>query len=115
MRTEGETANRVGMQEGDAHGKRCPGWTYRLFSELYTEPDCPESGSRRLTIRRVYWSEYSVPRPVPEDVFAIEHEEAVPQGHTTEELYVDLERMRLALDQPVLILAEWESRMTRTA
>jgi hypothetical protein len=99
------------LHENDNYGR---GWTYRLFSELWTEPDVPESGKRHLTIRRVYWSEFRpVSHPIPEDVFAIDHEEAVPEGHTTEEIEVDLERMRKALDEPVMILAEWRSRLVK--
>jgi hypothetical protein len=28
-------------------------WDYRVFSEMWTEPDCPESGRRFLSVHRV--------------------------------------------------------------
>jgi hypothetical protein len=48
------------------------GWSYRVFSELWTCPDETESGRRRLTLR--------------------DDEEAVPDGHSVEEVEVCLER-----------------------
>jgi hypothetical protein len=62
------------MQEDDGYERA---WGYRVFSQLNTEPDVPESGRRYLTVRKV-WPR-NEPRghlpdyPTPDDIAAIDH------------------------------------------
>ena len=95
---------------GDGYGRH---WDYRVFSELDTEPDAPNSGRRRLHLRMVWYVSMSEDYPTPADVFAIAHERAEPSGETIEALLIDLARMTAALDRPSLVLAEWRGYLTR--
>jgi hypothetical protein len=51
----------------DDHYDKHQGWTYRVFSERYDEPDVLESGRRYLTFRRVWWTGFPADRPIPGD------------------------------------------------
>ena len=92
---------------------------YRVFSELDNEPDSENSGRRLLHIRMVWWRSRHwggigpVDYPTVDDVFAVGHETAKPNGHSIEELLLDLGRMQKAVDKPALIFAEWAGRLTR--
>jgi hypothetical protein len=103
----------MAAQNGDDdYGKS---WDYRVFSEIDSEPDTPNSGRRRLHIRMVWYrGGRSISRPVPGDIFAIDHERSFPEGETAEALMLDLERMSAAVDRPVLYLAEWRQCLTRS-
>ena len=89
------------------------GWTYRVLSKLWTCPDDRECGRRFLSICRVYWKEFPVQYPIHDDVETIHDDCRGQAGHTIEEVETDLERRRLALDEPVLIRSEWETLIPR--
>lgn len=94
----------------DGYGKV---WEYRVFSEMWTEPDVPESGKRHLTVHSVC---YNVPLsflgtrdyPLHDDVIYIEAEPASPEGVGLEATLQDAERIMKAFDRPVMIRAEWQ-------
>ena len=90
--------------ELDGYGRS---WSYRVFSELWTEPDVPETGRRYLTVHRVDWRHGAPDYPLPEDVIYIEHKPASPCGVTLEVALLDAERILHAFDKPALIKAEW--------
>lgn len=90
-------------------------WTYRVFSTMNTEPDTVETGQRCLTIHRVCWHYAPCDWPIHDDVVAISAKPVIPCGGTTEELMMDLARMQIAIDQPVLIRAEWQKFFDRAS
>jgi hypothetical protein len=88
-------------------------WEYRVFSQIWTEPDVPESGRQYLTIRKV-WPPLKCKLPdypVPGDISMVGDKEEFPSGFSNEELLITLKRMRSALDKPVLCLAEWQRQV----
>jgi hypothetical protein len=100
------------VSDDDGYGRA---WEYRVFSQLDTEPDAPNSGGRYLTIR-IVWPSFAgghrcLPLyPTPDDVAVIDHKPHTPSGASSEELMLDIERMIKACDKPALILAEWKDR-----
>lgn len=88
-------------------------WEYRVLSWINTNPD-EMPGRRILSICRVYYKTRPVlwPNPADGDVVAIDPDEGLT-GYTTEELMLALDRLRLALDKPALIKAEWEHLLMR--
>jgi hypothetical protein len=89
----------------DGYGRN---WSYRLFSQTYTEPDVPETGKRYLTAHRVDWRRRP-PRdwPLEDDVVFIEDTPAAAGGVELEAWLLDAERILQAADKPTLIRSEW--------
>ena len=95
------------MTDDDGYGRT---WEYRVFSSLNTEPDCPDTGQRHLTVHVVSWITRPPPDyPLHDDVADIEHRPATPGGVGAEALMQDAERILRACDKPAMIKAEWQS------
>jgi hypothetical protein len=95
------------MTEDDGYGKT---WTYRVFSQLWDEPDVPESGRRYLSILKVWPRDrrgYLPDYPTPDDIAVIDSEDVSLGGHSIEQILLQIERINQALNKPALILAEW--------
>jgi hypothetical protein len=95
-------------QENAGYGEN---WTYRAFSQIWHEPDCPESGRRYLTLRKVWPTSRRCKLPdypVEHEIAVIGSEDECVTGFSIDEMESTVERMRQAFHKPALILAEWE-------
>jgi hypothetical protein len=83
------------MGDGDEYGQR---WSYRVFSEMNTEPDTAETGRRYLTVHHVDWCYRPVEWPLEEDVIYVEACPASPSGVGQEVALLDAERILQAFE-----------------
>jgi hypothetical protein len=93
--------------DDDGYGRH---WDYRVFSQMWTEPDVAETGKRCLTVHLVIWASRRQPcdYPLPDDIDDIKFEPASPEGIGLEATLLDYERIGKAFDKPTLIKAEWQ-------
>jgi hypothetical protein len=102
-------------QENEGYGDS---WEYRVFSQIWLEPDVAESGRRYLTIRKVWPARFHrrLPDyPVDHEISVIGENEETVTGFSIAEMELTVERMRQAFDKPALILAEWQHKVITAA